>query len=459
MPRSPAMRRPRAAPQTVQTDIFFWSFAILVILSLLIGGGGLKYGVANFLIQSVALVMLGYFWRPIASGWREWPALLKILIPVTLAVPVLQAIPVPASVWTNFPGRELLEQSLVLISDPLPAYSISLNSRASLTSASGLIVPIVVFALLATGKVTPVTGAKILAAFALFFVALGLVQVLAGPGTLRYAENSTSPVLHGTFANRNSGGLFLVLAMLVLIGLTGAADPVVQRFRAILWGIFALLAFGVILSQSRSSTALLVIPMGWAFVIGLSWLRDERNRRRLGKRRLYAVVGACVLAIATVVAVSQQGRVAETFSRFNDLETSREGIWEDTLAASDRYWPLGSGLGTFRDVFEVDESLEYLDDTNAGRAHNDYLETMLEAGLVGVVLIALWWLTIAVLALRAFKGGYGRLAAAGALGLLCIALQSVVDYPLRNQAMLVVAACLLGFVSFRSTKNEGHNLA
>jgi len=44
------------------------------------------------------------------------------------------------------------------------------------------------------------------------------------------------------------------------------------------------------------------------------------------------------------------------------------------------------------------------------------------------------------------RGGMGYRAVGVGAALLCIGLQSVVDYPLRNQALLCVAALLIAFL-------------
>jgi O-antigen ligase len=79
------------------------------------------------------------------------------------------------------------------------------------------------------------------------------------------------------------------------------------------------------------------------------------------------------------------------------------------------------------------------------RAHNDYLEIGLEAGLLGylavvastIVIVAMFWRSW-----RAVQAMHSQLVF-GAAVLLLIALHSVVDYPLRSMAI----ACLVGLAS------------
>ena len=71
-------------------------------------------------------------------------------------------------------------------------------------------------------------------------------------------------------------------------------------------------------------------------------------------------------------------------------EDARLYLWDDAVYAAERYFPVGSGMGTFDDVFQIDESLENMSVKRAGRAHNDYLEVAIEAGLPGIILIGAW---------------------------------------------------------------------
>ena len=97
-------------------------------------------------------------------------------------------------------------------------------------------------------------------------------------------------------------------------------------------------------------------------------------------------------------------------------------------------------MGTFDEVFQADESLENLTQRRAGRAHNDYLEVAIESGMACVILVAAWLAAWLFLTWRARLSSDRWIAWTGSAILLAIALQSIVDYPLRNQAMLSVAA-------------------
>jgi O-antigen ligase len=100
-------------------------------------------------------------------------------------------------------------------------------------------------------------------------------------------------------------------------------------------------------------------------------------------------------------------------------------------------------MGAFDEVFQVDESLESLTKRTAGRAHNDWLELAIEAGLAGLALAVLWMVLIGWLSWRVRHSSQRWAAWSGSTFLLAIALQSITDYPLRNQTILAFAGFAL----------------
>jgi len=64
-------------------------------------------------------------------------------------------------------------------------------------------------------------------------------------------------------------------------------------------------------------------------------------------------------------------------------------LWKNALALVKEFPVLGSGLGTFNDVFLRYRPTEMPQDRQAVHAHNDYLELLIEMGIPGL-LIALW---------------------------------------------------------------------
>lgn len=435
----------------------FWAITAILVFAVAFGGGGSKYGMANLLVQLSALAALSIHRKAFFEFWNSAPLALKSLVMLTLALPAAYLIPLPQSVWSALPGRDLMLQSFELIEAEGWA-SASVEPVRTLLALTAMITPL---ALLTIGWSAPreklITLGWIAVALALVNLLIGIPQVLSNSqiGVL-YPENPMPGVLFGTFANRNSTGLFLVGA-LALAALLPLPPRLARGELGVRIGCIVLLLVAILLTRSRTALALALLPLG-AMALRMLLTRMNRGRAAKGSTRWWMAAVPALIAVVGVgiVLTAAPGRIGDTVDRFaSDREDARAYIWEDAAYAADRYWPVGSGTGTFDDVFQIDESLENMTPKRARRAHNDYLEVAIEAGLPGLVLIAAWLVLLAWLAWRA-RGSHGRwIAWSGGLILATIALQSITDYPLRNQTMLAFGAfALLLLVRFGSNREE-----
>lgn len=429
-----------------------WALAAVLVFAIAFGGGGSKYGMANMLVQLAALAALAFNREAFFEFWKSAPFALKSLVGLSILLPALYLIPLPQSVWSALPGRELMVQSYELIGREGWA-SASVEPVRTLLALTALIVPL---ALLTIGwsasRERLVQVGWIAVALGLINMLIGIPQVLTNSevGVL-YPENPMPGVLFGTFANRNSTGLFLV-GTLALAALLPALPQFRRQELLVRTGACVLLLVAILLTRSRTALVLALLPLG---LVGLRVLLSRTDQ---GKSGLWVALGGMALIAGTgaVVAVAAPGRVGEVLERFDDADTdARAYIWEDAAYSADRFWPLGSGTGTFDDVFHLDESLENLTPRRAGRAHNDYLEVAIEAGIPGLTLVAAWILLLAWLAWRARRSSDRWVAWSGAAALLAIALQSITDYPLRNLSLLGFAGfALLILVRFGTSARE-----
>ncbi|MEE4200914.1 O-antigen ligase family protein [Erythrobacter sp.] len=415
----------------------------LVAVAVLFGGGGSKYPLANLTVQLAALTVMAALAGSFASGWKALPRTLAVLIVLSLLLPLLQAVPLPPPAWTLLPAREAVEQSHVLTGGTawMP---LSIDPHRTLIAASALLVPL---AILVPGwslrQSDLITLGWAVAALGLVNVGWGTLQVLSnGEQALLYPEIEMPGVLFGTFANRNSTGLFLVacLALALLLPLPTRLARASLFVRLVLG---ALLIVGVLLTRSRTSSVLALIPVSlYAVRLGHVWWSKPREKERRGRGIAIALSAAALFAVlAAGLAFAAPGRIGDLAARFaTDRVDARAYIWDDATYSADKYWPAGSGMGTFDEVFQLDESLENLTQRRAGRAHNDYIEIVIEAGFAGAALVLAWLVFIAWASWYARRAPGRWIAWSGSAILLAIALQSITDYPLRNLAMFAGAA-------------------
>lgn len=410
---------------------------ILLITSAMFGGGGVSYGLMNAAVQLVTILMLGLNTQAISNFWLTAPRILRILIAASLAIPILQLVPVPPAIWQSLPGRELVTESLSVAGLTAGWRAITVDAGRTMIALFSLLVPLVVLTLgwRLTQRRLQLLGWLMVGIGTLVFL-WGIPQVLSQSSlAIPYPENPMPGVLFGSFANRNTTAVFFLVCLIfsLQLDLPSRLQAFATLFRL---GLTLMFITGVILTQSRSGLILIAVPIALWSARAVSSLSVSSIRAKI---LVFTGLLATLVVGATFVGPSGT-RLQTVAERFEDGGGYRIEMWEDVQYASERYWPIGSGMGTFDEVFQIDESLEYLSPRTAGRAHNDYLELAIEGGLAAIALLIGWLIWLAWLAWRT-RGNVGRwIAWSGASSLLIIALQSILDYPLRNLTMLTVAA-------------------
>ena len=428
-------------------QVHLWALSAVLIAAVMFGGGGSRYGLANLAVQLVAIGALAFHRNAFVDFWRNSPVMLKSMVGLSLLLPILFLIPLPESVWTSLPGRELVAVSHELAGG-IGWAAASVDPIRTLLALTALITPLAILAIgWSSRRDQLITIGWVVVLLGLANIAIGIVQVLSNGATgLMYPENPMPGVLFGTFANRNTAGLFLV-GCLVFAAFLPSPKQLGNATLAARIGICVLIVLAIVLTRSRTAIVLAVLPLAAAGLKLIAARTGTPKSQDLTSSRLkWAALGAIILLIgaAASISVAAPGRIGDVVERFqNDRTDARTYIWEDASYAADRYWPVGAGFGTFDDVFQIDESLENITQKRAGRAHNDYLEVAIEAGLPGILLVAGWLLLLAWLSWKARISEDRWIAWGGSIALLAVALQSITDYPLRNQTLLAFSAFAL----------------
>ena len=120
------------------------------------------------------------------------------------------------------------------------------------------------------------------------------------------------------------------------------------------------------------------------------------------------------------------------------------------MSALKDYFPWGSGLGSFRDVYSLYEDPTGVTTTYVIHAHDDYAELALETGLAGTVVLALFLLWWAAAVRRVWStaetGAFARAASIASAAMLA---HSLVDFPLRTAAVSAAFGMCLALLADR----------
>jgi O-antigen ligase len=300
-------------------------------------------------------------------------------------------------------------------------------------------------------------GLAILAvANAVVLSVFGTAQKLAGaPGPYFGLVRTPQKFFFSSFIYHNHWGAFAVLMAAACLGLVvrQARRMRGQTFfrSSAMAGLVAVLFIAATppLSGSRSCSALMVVLLSGAFV---AWIvRAARKRSYLNESPVPPILGAFLavaVALAGVWYISRdmiETRVAATEQQISDLRAEgslgqRSRLYGDTwLMAEDRLW-FGWGMASYPYVFPIYNSQDYPNpvdnlQNNYHDAHNDWLQSVAEHGLVGTAVAGL----MALVPLALLRGRPRPSPFAGYLlaGCALIAAYAWIEFPFGNVAVVL----------------------
>jgi O-antigen ligase len=434
---------------------------IVMVVCLLLGGGTRPGFLSDVVIQLLAVPLLLMALMRLASlpsrsglRWPLWFCLAVVLVPLG------QLVPLPPELWTALPSREAAAEAFQLVGRELPWMPVSLSPRATWLSALSLLPPVAVFlGTLLLGYRERRALTLMLVVLGVFSAFLGLAQVVEGPtSSLRFFAITNPGEAVGFFANRNhfAAALYACTVFAAAWAVEAAAPPASRGTKLdTRWLLPLIAAFTALvilvaaqaIARSRAGLGLTIAALVGAMALAF-W--DRRNASGLTPARLL------LAAMALAALFAAQFTLYRVLERFADdpLKDSRITLARITADAAQLYMPFGSGMGTFVPVYAMQERPEDAAiDAYANRAHNDFLELWLEAGLAGLGLMALFaiWLIGRFLNLwrrGAIAGDATDLtiARAGTLVVALIVAHSFVDYPLRTGAVMAVLAFACGLL-------------
>ena len=387
------------------------------------------------------------FENPSAFFRRGRPVLLFLGASALLAA--VQLIPLPPQLWAALPGRSAFDAATALMGGSPPWRPLAIVPSAAQNALASLVVPFVMLCFASEAhRIDDGLLLKALLGMVIASLFLGLFQ-FAGVALYDPLANRGDDVV-GTFGNRNHFAVLMACGLLLgpVWAFRSGHGPG-WRGPAVMAAV-PLLALAILASGSRAGMAAGVIALAAGIVIVRRPLMRTVSRK---PRWVLAAVGAgSVAALAGLVAVSIAADRAVSVNRALALDPSqdmRHRALPTVVAMVRDYLPFGSGLGGFDPLFRLHEPFSLLKLTYFNRAHNDFLEIVLDTGIAGAVLLTLalaWWVWMSLRAWRSATGRRAMMARTGSILLLIVLLASIVDYPARTpifMALVVIAAIWL----------------
>lgn len=419
---------------------------VLLVFSFALGGASHSHALRLALVELASLPLLVLASRRLITtgAWRDHRFPLGLLAAL-VAIPLIQLIPLPPALWTGLPGRDQMVLALELAGLE-PGWSpLSLAPDRTWASALALLPPAALFlAVLSLSHIQRERLVQVCIAAAIGGILLGAAQLVSGD-RLYLWEWAEAGQIRGFFANRNHLASSLLVALPFAVVWGAATLRRRDRRTNALW--FGALFTGLVivaLAAIRSRAGITLFAPVMLVSLVAAWIAAGRGRPGAG---LLVAVGSIGVAL-TAVAVLALPPILERFDTEGAPEVRLER-WPLLVETADTFLPLGSGIGSFDAVYRSVEPLEELDGSFFNQAHNDYLETWLEAGWLGIGLVLaflVWYFRRCWTAWKAPPSREADLQRAASISIGVLLLHSAGDYPLRTVTLAVVFALCCGLL-------------
>lgn len=423
-----------------------------VAFAVILGGGARQGRWSDAVVELASLILIVVLvLRAGHYRWRDLDRFAVAIVVGVLALPLLQLIPLPPALWTVLPGRDSFAHAYNVAGMKLTWLPISLDPAATWRSWLSLLPAVGLF--FATACLDHRARRRLsllLIVLGVVSVLLGLAQLMQGPASgLRFYPFTNSSSSVGFFADSNHYATLLTLLIPVVaawaVGIV--YDQRANRFfaLAICLILFSVLILGVGMAGSRAGVVLAMLAtLASLFLVPIG----DQGPARLALTVIAAAAAAGIILVIHFAFVRLVGRFDVDI-----LADLRFTIALVTAAAVWHFFPVGTGFGTFAEVYRMFEPPSALLSAYVNHAHNELLEALLEGGiLAGAVMLTfvVWFASRSLKAWRMLISP-GRtldraLARAATISLLLLVLFSLVEYPLRTAALSTIFAWLAGLL-------------
>jgi O-Antigen ligase len=446
----------------------FWILAVFLGITFLTGGASRIDAQSLVLLRPLSAIVCAIglltLQREHLLG-RKW---MLVGFASIVLLCILHLIPLPPSLWRALPGREVLAEvdRLERLGEVWrPLTMTPMNGWHALASLTTPLAVLLVGVQL--GKDDLYRLLPVILGFGSLSGLVGMLQIMGDPkGPLYLYQITNNGAAVGLFANRNHQAvllacLFPMLAVYASIS-TGTADQ--QRMRQ-----FAAIAAGIVLvplilvTGSRSGMLMALPALAAAALLYRKPVEGRVVRRGEERFKLGAghVVGAAV--VVSLVFVTILYSRAEAWDRLFEssaIEVTRIDYWGIGLQMIWQYFPFGAGMGSFVEVYQLNEPLEYLHANYVNHMHNDWLEIPLTGGLPALLILIVAGLFYV---LRAWGLWYRKdqdrravkIARLAFVLVAIVALASIADYPLRTPIMMAVFAVFCLWYTLPALAEQG----
>ena len=420
------------------------SLSAVVIIAALLFGAVYPWTMAVTAFVAVAALMY-FLWntRGDTDTFADGKGIVLVSF-LLLSYPLFQLVPLPVSMLGVIHPRF---EELISVALNSPAFhSISIYPFATEMETARLFIYLAVFFAAAFGLKDEEDADRVLKTlivFGFFLSIFAIIQHATWNGKIYWFKKplheNASP--YGPFVNKNHFAGFIGMIIPFSIGIALRARRLEKKIMFAFFGVT--MTISLFFSLSRGG---IISFFAGVLVFSLMVFMKGVSRKKLIPIVLFSLVLAIYLLFLGV------SPIIERFSQSEVSGVQRLTAWQGALSAFRDYSLLGSGLGTFRYIFKIyqPEGL-YLYWTHA---HNDYLELLLEFGIVGTVLVVIFLFTVLRKILKTdWEGRELYIGAALLSSLTTMAVHSIVDFNLHIPSNAILFFLVLGIGVFMSRRS------
>lgn len=381
---------------------------------------------------------------------------LIILFSCFALILMFQLVPLPPRIWQSLMGRiGILSLDTALgfegIWRPL-----TLTPMRSWNVLGSLVVPTAGLLLAIAVRASSLTLLRIVAGLGVLNALFGLLQIVTGRSSFFYFYEVTNRGgAVGVFANENHAAVFAACSMLVvtLLGLRVRKEQSAVWERLIYLAAFFLILLVALAGGSRSG---FVAVIGTILVSMTMLALSPRPRRGLRAEqsagrwfdqhpRLILAVPVILVSLtaAAFLALDRTPAFRDILVR-DSFEDLRWSLWPVIIEMLEGHWALGTGFGSFEQVYHIYEPSGLLMPSYVNQAHNDWAQFIIEGGLLAGLLLTglLAWMVKAIGTMLFHRTR--TVAATFWMSIFAIiASASLVDYPLKTPLFQLATVWLL----------------
>lgn len=394
-----------------------------------------------------------------ASQWSLARRPLLALAAVA-AIVAIQLVPLPPFLWQALPGRAIITDIDQLVANNALWRPLALDAFAGWNSLFSLVVPAAAFVLLAlVSSEQSASLLKLMLLLVAIGALMGILQLFGGSNSSAYLYRVTnSDASVGLMANRNHHAFFIACGLPMIAALFSLARGNADRIRLLrflaLGGALSLLAL-LVLAGSRGGLALGVVGMAFSWLI---YRTPQTIQRRRGAKKFEMPDNVLWLGLGLLAIVASLTTTRTTaIDRLLNGDPTSEARFQLLPVFADMirdHFPFGGGAGSFVRLFQLYEPPWFLGPNYLNHAHNDYVELLIEHGILGAIAIAvalLLTLRAAFALWRRRKAGFTDqrqiLGECGLAVIIMLLLGSAADYPLRVPSLQVFFALAVMWVA------------